>query len=45
MSKAIQSMRTRMAGFMWGVIIGLSFVVMAPIWIAQGIRAWWKIKE
>jgi hypothetical protein len=45
MLKTIESVRSRTAGFIWGVLIGLSFVVMAPVWIAQSIRAWRKINK
>ena len=43
--KTIESVRSRTAGFIWGVLIGLTFVVMAPVWIAHSIRAWREINK
>lgn len=45
MLKTIESVRSRTAGLIWGALIGLTFVVMAPVWIAQSIRAWREINK
>jgi hypothetical protein len=45
MLKSIKSLPMRTADVARGVMIGISFVIMGPVWIAQGIRARWKIHK